>query len=178
LSRHQTVYNTCGRNERIYAQNMPTNIHVILWLSVNLGVCCSLDTIGCYTRFPAHPIVKIMFHSWDQIRQLNCNFHYKYITAKLVFSCPFHYKNICNFTSLLTCVFIWLQLVIWHFTSNSVYFYLYFNPTCTTTFYFNKLIFNSTSPANLNVTLTNFIPLLTEIPFFSPRLYGLTPDLR
>jgi hypothetical protein len=57
------------------------------------GSLLSFGKIGCYTRFVAHPITKIMFDSWDQTRQLNCNFHYEYTTAKLVPSCLFHYKN-------------------------------------------------------------------------------------
>jgi hypothetical protein len=37
-----------------------------------------------YTRFVAYPVTKIMFHSLDQTRPLNCKFHYEYTTAKLV----------------------------------------------------------------------------------------------
>jgi hypothetical protein len=41
--KHQTVYNTCGRNERIYA---PINIDVsaIFLLKRNLEVYCILET--------------------------------------------------------------------------------------------------------------------------------------
>jgi hypothetical protein len=68
LDKHQIVYNTCGRGVHIrVCTNMRANIHisviVILWLSVNMGIYCSLKEIGCYKRFVAHPITKIMIHS-------------------------------------------------------------------------------------------------------------------
>jgi hypothetical protein len=64
------------------------------------GSVLQFEKIGCYTRFDVHPITKVMFHSKDQTRQLNCNFPYEYTTAKLVVSCPFHYKNTYHFTLL------------------------------------------------------------------------------
>jgi hypothetical protein len=38
LDKHQTVYNTYGRNERIFAQ-IYISVSVILWLSINFVVC-------------------------------------------------------------------------------------------------------------------------------------------
>jgi hypothetical protein len=46
LDKHQTVYNTCGRNKHIWT-NMRSNKHIplsmVLGLSVNLRVYCSLE---------------------------------------------------------------------------------------------------------------------------------------
>jgi hypothetical protein len=46
LDKHQTMNNTCGRNKRIYEQicmQIYISVSVILWLSLNLGVYCSLE---------------------------------------------------------------------------------------------------------------------------------------
>jgi hypothetical protein len=56
--------------------------------------------MGCYSGFIAHQVSKIMFHSWNQTRQLTCNFHFECTTAKVVLSCLFQYKRTCHFTSL------------------------------------------------------------------------------
>jgi hypothetical protein len=47
--------------------------------------------------------------------------------------------------------------VTFHFTSISAYFLLYFNPTCTCTYYFNELTFRSScSTPNLTLNLYYF----------------------
>jgi hypothetical protein len=76
------------------------NAYVILWLSVNLGVYCSLEKSDFVTRFVAHSITKIIIHSWDQSRQFSCKFHYEYTTAKLFLSCLFHFFSSLHFTSI------------------------------------------------------------------------------
>jgi hypothetical protein len=89
LDKHQTVYNTYVRIKGICEQiSIQINIHYIhvnLWLSLNLGVYCSLEK-WCFTRCVAYPITETMFHSKDQTSQLNCKLHYEYTTAKLVWS--------------------------------------------------------------------------------------------
>jgi hypothetical protein len=52
LDKHQTVYNTCGRNKCIYEQiYIYLSVSVILWLSVNFGVYCSLKKLDILWSF-------------------------------------------------------------------------------------------------------------------------------
>jgi hypothetical protein len=123
------------------------------------GSLLQFGKIGCFTRFVAHPVTKIMFHSLDRTRQLNCNFHYEYTTVKLVLSCLFQYKKTLvtspHYTSLLICV---IDFNLSFGTS----LLILSTSTCTSVYYFRKLIFTHISPSKLNLTLTSFILLLTQ----------------
>jgi hypothetical protein len=63
LGKHQTVYNTWGRNELIYEQMC---IQICIYDSLIIGKFGSLlsfGKIGCYTRFVVHPVTEIMIHN-------------------------------------------------------------------------------------------------------------------